>query len=112
MKNEKQPKPPKFYTQFLQRFPEVGSQYEKLGETIHRNGPLNERDRALVKLAVSGSNQLQSAFKSHIRKAIAAGVTREEIEHVALLMLPTVGFPTMMVMLGLIEEQLGSPTVK
>jgi alkylhydroperoxidase/carboxymuconolactone decarboxylase family protein YurZ len=59
----------------------------------------------LIKLAVSGSHLYHSAFKSHIRKALAAGVSREEMEHVALLMLPTVGFPTMMAMLGLIEEQ-------
>jgi alkylhydroperoxidase/carboxymuconolactone decarboxylase family protein YurZ len=97
--------PPKFYTQFLQKYPEVGEKYQELGEAVHNQGPLNEKERALVKLAVSGSHLYHSAFKAHIRKALAVGLTREEIEHVALLMLPTVGFPTMMAMLGLIEEQ-------
>jgi 4-carboxymuconolactone decarboxylase len=97
--------PPKFYTQFLQKYPHVGEKYQELGEAVHKQGPLNEKERALIKLAVSGSHLYHSAFKAHIRKAVAAGVTREEIEHVALLMLPTVGFPTMMAMLGLIEEQ-------
>lgn len=97
--------PPKFYTQFLQKYPKVGEKYQALGEAVHHEGPLNDRERALIKLAVSGSHLYHSAFKSHIRKALAAGVSREEMEHVALLMLPTVGFPTMMAMLGLIEEQ-------
>ena len=97
--------PPKFYTQFLQKYPAVGEKYQELGEAVHNQGPLNEKERALVKLAVSGSHLYHSAFKAHIRKAIVAGLTRDEIEHVALLMLPTVGFPTMMAMLGLIEEQ-------
>ena len=105
MKKKTISKPPKFYTDFLKKYPEVGKQYEKMGDAVHQQGPLNERERALVKLAISGSHLFQSAFKSHIRKAIAAGVTRDEIEHVALLMLPTIGFPTMMAMMGIIEDQ-------
>ena len=109
MKNQKPPastKPPRFYEEFLKKYPAVGSKYEELGNAIHELGPLNERERALVKLAISGSNLYQSAFKAHIRKALACGLTREEIEHVALMMLPTVGFPTMMACMGIIEEQM------
>ena len=98
-------KAPKFYTDFLKKYPEVGEQYQKLGDAVHNHGPLNERERSLVKLAISGSNLFHSALKSHIRKSVAVGITREEIEHVALLLLPTVGFPTMMAMMGIIEDQ-------
>jgi 4-carboxymuconolactone decarboxylase len=104
-KNKDEARPPKFYTDFMQKYPEVGAQYEKLGDVVHQQGPLNERERALVKVAISGSHLLHSALKSHIKKAVALGVTREEIEHVALLLLPTMGFPTMMAMLGIIEDQ-------
>ncbi|MFZ6009415.1 MAG: carboxymuconolactone decarboxylase family protein [Bacteroidota bacterium] len=99
-------KPPKFYSEFLQKFPEVGQAYEKLGDAIYQQSLLNERERALIKLAISGSHMFHSALKAHIRKASAAGVSKEHMEQVALLMLPTVGFPTMMTMLGVIEEQL------
>lgn len=99
------PKAPKFYRDFVKKYPDVAKGYEQMGDVVHQQGPLNERERALVKLAISGSNLLQSAFKSHIRKAIAAGISREEIEHIALLMLPTVGFPTMMALMGIIDEQ-------
>jgi 4-carboxymuconolactone decarboxylase len=102
------PKPPRFYTHFMQKYPAIGKKYEELGEAIHENGPLSLRERALVKMAVSGSHLFHSAFKSHIRKALQAGITREEMEHLALLMLPTVGFPTTMAMLGMIDDQLGS----
>lgn len=98
-------RPPKFYEEFLAKYPAVGAKYEALGDAIHELGPLNDRERALVKLAISGSHLYQSAYKAHIRKALAAGVTREEIEHVALMMLPTVGFPTMMACMGMVEEQ-------
>ena len=98
-------KPPKFYTHFLNKYPDIGKKYEAMGEAIHENGPLSDRERALIKMAVSGSHLFHSAFKSHIRKAIQAGINRDEMEHLALLMIPTVGFPTAMAMLGMIEEQ-------
>lgn len=99
-------RPPKFYEEFLKKYPTVGSRYEELGDAIHDLGPLSDRERALVKLAISGSHLYQSAYKAHIRKALASGLTRQEIEHVALMMLPTVGFPTMMACMGIIDEQM------
>jgi 4-carboxymuconolactone decarboxylase len=102
--------PPKFYTEFIAKYPEVGKKYEELGELVHESGPLNDRERALIKLAISGSHLYHSAFKSHLRKAVQAGITRKEIEHVALLMLPTVGFPTMMAVMRLIEDQFQEST--
>jgi 4-carboxymuconolactone decarboxylase len=100
------PKPPKFYQQFVKRYPDVTKSYEALGDTIHNLGPLNDRERALVKLAISGSNLYSSAFKAHIRKAVASGITRDEIEHLILLFLPTVGFPSMMAAMGILDEQM------
>ena len=106
--DDKKTRPPKFYTHFMQKYPEIGKKYEELGKAIHEKGPLTERERVLIKMAVSGSHLYHSAFKSHVRKALVAGITKDEMEHLALLMLPTVGFPTTMAMLGMIEEQLDS----
>jgi 4-carboxymuconolactone decarboxylase len=110
---EKKPtKPPKFYVQFMKKYPEIGKKYEELGEVIHGQGPLTDRERALIKMAVSGSHLFHSAFKSHIRKALQVGVTKEEMEHLALLVLPTIGFPTAMAMLGMIEDQLSEKNME
>ena len=95
MKKKAMPKPPKFYEQFVKKYPQV-----------HDLGPLNDRDRALIKLAISGSHLYSSAFKAHIRKAIVAGISREEIEHLVLLFFSSVGFPAMMAAMGIVEEQL------
>lgn len=109
------PKPPKFYSEFIKKYPAIGEKYEALGDAVHQQGPLKDRERALIKLAISGSNLYESAFKAHVRKAVTVGITRDEIEHLALLMLPTVGFPTMMVLMGIIEDHFkdahqGGPT--
>ena len=104
-KETKIPRPPKFYEQFVKKYPQVADQYEAMGDAVHGQGPLSDRDRALIKLAISGSHLYSSAFKAHIRKALASGISRQEIEHLVLLFLPTVGFPTMMAALGIVEEQ-------
>ncbi|MEP2670218.1 MAG: carboxymuconolactone decarboxylase family protein [Cyclobacteriaceae bacterium] len=106
MGKKNMPKPPKFYEEFVKKYPQVADTYEKLGNAVHDQGPLNERDRALIKLAISGSHLYSSAFKAHIRKAIATGISREEIEHLVLLFLPTIGFPTMMAAMGIVAEQM------
>lgn len=106
MKKKPMPKPPKFYEAFVKKYPQVAGKYEELGDAVHQLGPLNDRDRALIKLAISGSHLYSSAFKAHIRKAIASGISREEIEQVVLLFLPTIGFPTMMAAMGIVEEQM------
>lgn len=105
-KKTKIPQPPKFYKQFEEKYPQVAKQYEALGDAVHGLGSLSDRDRALIKLAISGSHLYSSAFKAHIRKAVAEGISREEIEHLVLLFLPTVGFPTMMAAMGIVEEQM------
>jgi alkylhydroperoxidase/carboxymuconolactone decarboxylase family protein YurZ len=107
-KKNPMPRPPKFYEKFARRYPAVAKGYESLGQAVHGQGPLSERERALVKLAISGSHLYSSAFKAHIRKAVASGLSRAEIEHVILLFLPTVGFPAMMAAMGIAEEQLGA----
>jgi 4-carboxymuconolactone decarboxylase len=106
MKKKALPKPPKFYEQFVKKYPQVAGKYEELGDAVHGLGPLNDRDRALIKLAISGSHLYSSAFKAHIRKAVASGITRDEIEHLVLLFLPTVGFPSMMAAMGILDEQM------
>ena len=87
---------PKRYKQFKNDFADVANAYEKLGETVHQNGPLDAKTRALIKVAISTGARLEGAVHSHTRKAIAAGATKEELRHVAILSLPTIGLPSMM----------------
>lgn len=89
-------KAPSVYAKMHGEHPALMSAYEELGEACAKAGPLDARSVALVKLAVSLSAGLEGAAHSATRKALLAGCTPEELEHVALLLTPTVGFPTMM----------------
>jgi alkylhydroperoxidase/carboxymuconolactone decarboxylase family protein YurZ len=97
---------PKRYVRFFEEFPGVGKAYEDFGEAIAKAGPLDEKTRCLVKLAMSIAARLEGGAKSHAHKALQAGASQEEIRHVALLAAPTIGFPSMMAGLSWVDEVL------
>ncbi len=85
------------FTEFKDDFPKVYSDHEALGKEIHENsGPLAEKTRWLVKIAVSGASRHPLSLETHITKARQAGVTDDEIKQVLLLLIQTTGFPTFM----------------
>ena len=95
---------PKRYQEFTEEFPQVAKSYEELGDAVHAAGPLDEKTRALIKLAISTGARLEGAVHSHARKALKVGVTKEEMRHAVLLALPTIGLPSMMAALSWVDE--------
>ena len=85
------------FTHFKEEFPLVDSKYEELGRTIHEeSGPLQEKNRWLIKVAISAAARHFKSLEVHLSKAKEAGATAEEIKHTLLLLIPTTGFPTFM----------------
>jgi alkylhydroperoxidase/carboxymuconolactone decarboxylase family protein YurZ len=95
---------PKRFTSFTREHPEVADAYERLGIACHAGGPLDERSRALVKLALSIGAQLEGGVHAQVRKSLALGITADELRHVALLAIPTLGFPPAMAALSWIDD--------
>jgi 4-carboxymuconolactone decarboxylase len=85
------------FTKFKSEFPEINQGHETLGRVIHETGgPLPEKVRWLIKIAISGAAGHHLALETHIGKAREAGATEAEIKHALLLLIQTVGFPTFM----------------
>ena len=97
---------PKRFQDFMEKHPEVAKGYNQLGDAVHRAGPLDDKTRALVKLGISAGARLEGAVHSHARKALAAGVSPEEMRHAVVLSLPTIGLPSMMAALSWIDDVL------
>jgi len=85
--------PPKAYQEFTARFPGLAEGWERLGSASRSAGPLDERDVALVKLAISIGSGQTGPVHSAARKALAAGVAFEELEQVVALSASTLGLP-------------------
>ena len=88
--------PPKSYQRFKQDFPAVVEAYEHLGRACHRHGPLGPKMRELIKIGIAVGAGLESGTHAHVRLALEAGATPEEIRHAALLATTTIGYPGMM----------------
>jgi alkylhydroperoxidase/carboxymuconolactone decarboxylase family protein YurZ len=85
------------FTQFKAEFPKVYESYEALGKQIHeKSGPLPEKTRWLLKIAISASSGHRKALETHIYKGKESGLTDSEIGHGLLLLIQTRGFPTFM----------------
>ena len=70
-------------------------------------GPLSEKVAQLVRLAMAIGSGQEGAVHSHTRRALEAGATPDEIRHVGLVALTTLGFPRMMTGLSWIDDTLG-----
>lgn len=98
--------PPKRFLKFMEDHPEIGQAYNDLGAALTNAGPLDEKQIALVKVGISTGARMEGALRSHVRKAIAAGATKEEIRHAVLLSTTTIGFPNMMAALSWLDDLL------
>jgi 4-carboxymuconolactone decarboxylase len=74
------------------KYPELWKAYQRLGEEASHAGPLDARARRLTHLALAIASGSEGATHSHARRALAEGITAEELEHVALLAITTIGW--------------------
>jgi len=86
------PKPPKTHDHFVETFPELAEAWQTVG-AAGKNGPLDEKTCRLVKLAVAMGTQQEGAVHASVRKGLAMGITREELEQVVVLAAGNLGFP-------------------
>jgi alkylhydroperoxidase/carboxymuconolactone decarboxylase family protein YurZ len=97
---------PKIYEKFSSKFPEVLKDYQQLGKTCRESGPLEKKYQDLANLGIAIGANSRGAVMSHTRKAMETGASKEEIAHVVLLSLTTIGFPNMMAAMGWVDEVL------
>lgn len=85
---------PQPFQDFRSEFPKVSEAYEALGAAAHDAGPLDEKTRRLVKLAIAVGGRLEGAVRAQARQAKEAGVSDAELDHVAMLAVTTIGLPS------------------
>jgi 4-carboxymuconolactone decarboxylase len=84
---------PKTFLEFATRFPKLAQAHQQMGHAAAHAGPLDQKTQHLVKVGICVGAGLESALRSHARRALGAGATREEIEHAIVLSMSTCGFP-------------------
>ena len=74
----------------------VWNAFQELSKQCHQGGPLDDKTRRLVKIALAIGAGLEGGTHSAVRHAKESGVSQEEMEHVAVLAVTTLGFPAAM----------------
>jgi len=97
---------PRSVSSFQKKHPAVWEAFARLGEACHETGPLDEKTRRLVKLALAIALRHEGAVHSATRNALKCGVTKEELEHVAILAITTIGWPAAYAAMTWIEDDL------
>jgi alkylhydroperoxidase/carboxymuconolactone decarboxylase family protein YurZ len=97
---------PAIVERFARQHEGVWDAYNKLGEAAAEAGPLDMKTERLVKLAIAVGARLQGAVCAHVRRGLAVGLTRQEIEHVAILAITTVGWPSALAAFSWIEDEM------
>jgi len=96
--------------QFATQNPEIWRAYQALGSACAKAGPLDDRVRRLVKLALAVGVGSEGAVHSHVRRGIEEGLSPDELRHVAALAIPTLGFPGAIAAFTWIEDILEKQT--
>lgn len=99
-------KRPKFYRTVAKEHPALIEAVDAVGRAVRDAGPLREKTIQLVQLAAAAAVRSEGAVHSHVRRALAAGVSASEIRHAVIVLTSTIGFPGVMAALTWVEDEL------
>lgn len=99
-------KPPKLYLELRRRHPKFFEAWDASGTAARAAGPIDEKQCQLIQLAGAAAIRSEGAVHSHVRRALEAGASAEEIRQALLLIAPTVGFPNVIAALSWAEDLL------
>jgi alkylhydroperoxidase/carboxymuconolactone decarboxylase family protein YurZ len=98
---------PEAYQAFVRRYPKLGQAWETTAQA-GREGPLDDRVSRLVKLALAIGAMREGAVHASVRKALAQGIRKEEIEQVVALAAGTLGFPATVAVFSWVQDVFAS----
>jgi alkylhydroperoxidase/carboxymuconolactone decarboxylase family protein YurZ len=95
---------PGFYLSLSRKHPQYLAAVEALGQAVRESGPLDSKLLHLVQLAAAAAIRSEGAVHSHARRALAEGVTPDEIRHAVIALTSTIGFPNVTASLSWCED--------
>ena len=98
---------PRPYQRLKKRNPEYIAAVDALRQAARKWGPIKEKTAHLVQLAAAAAIRSEGAVHSHVRRALEAGASPDEIRHTLILLTSTIGFPNVMAALSWTEDVLG-----
>ena len=82
------------YSWLVSKFDKVLQSHQELGKAVREAGPIDEKTGHLIQLAAAAALRSEGGVHSHVKRALQAGATADEIYHSLILLTSTIGFPT------------------
>ena len=98
---------PKYYQSITRKYPHYMAALNAVGKAAANAGPLTEKTLHLVQIGAAAAIRSEGAVHSHTRRALAAGATRDEVQHAVIAATSTIGFPNVMAALSWINDVAG-----
>ena len=98
---------PKWYSFLKKKHGDFFEALERLGEAVRTTGPLDEKTSQLIQLAAAAAIRSEGSVHSHVRRAMQAGATPEEVVHAIVLLTSTIGFPNTSAALSWVYDVIG-----
>ena len=98
------------YEMIKKNYPQFTQAVESLGKESRECGPISEASGHLIQLAAAVAIRSEGAAHSHVRRALALGVSPAEIYHSLILLTSTIGFPSVMAGLSWAQDIIDPPT--
>ena len=77
----------------LDKFGPVMEKHQDLGMALREAGPVDEKTSQLIQLAAAAAVKAEGAVHSHVKRALKAGASADEVYHAIILLASTIGFP-------------------
>ena len=101
------PTPPAAFLRFADQYPELAAAWETTAQA-GQQGPLDRTTVRLVKLGVAIGALREGSVHAGVRKALAQGITPEELNQVVALAAGTIGFPAAVAVHTWIHDVVGA----
>lgn len=99
------PESPQAHREFIAKYPQLGQAWELIAEA-GQQGPLDEKTVRLLKLAAAVGAMREGSVHASVRKAVALGIPRTEIEQVVAVAASVLGLPSVVATHTWVQDEL------
>ncbi|MFW6150676.1 MAG: carboxymuconolactone decarboxylase family protein [Chloroflexota bacterium] len=92
------------YEGFRERHPALADLYDEVSLACHQKGPLDVRERRLIKLGIAIGRGSKSGVVTQAWRALEEGISAEELRHAVLVCVAAAGFPSVVSAMEWVEE--------
>ncbi len=92
-RTKSKPELPGTYRKLMELYPDITTAHDQMANAVENSGPLDAKTCALIKIGVSVGAGLESALRSHVRRAKQSGASEQEVVQAIFQGMNTIGFP-------------------